>query len=66
MSKISPKRRKFEIKKRRKRRKKLAKLRQAYLSAKTKSEKEKILEKVNRIAPHLSREEFLKSLENSK
>jgi len=60
MSKISVKRRKFEIKRKRKRSKKLAKLREAYFSAKTKSKRDAILEKLNKIVPHFSEKEFLK------
>jgi len=44
---------------RRKRREKLKRLREKYKLAKTKVEKEKILEKVRKIAPWLSEEEFL-------
>jgi len=54
MSKISVKRRKFEIKKKQEKRKKLAKLRRAYLLAKTKSAKDKISEKLNKISPNIS------------
>jgi hypothetical protein len=50
------------IEKRRKRRAKLKKLREKYLLAKTKEEKEKILEKVRKITPWLSEEEFLAPL----
>ena len=60
MSKISVKRRRFEIKKRAKRREKLANLRELYSNAKTKSAKEKILEKARKMAPYLSEEEFLR------
>lgn len=60
MAKVSVKRRQFEIRKRKKRREKLAKLRDGYSLAKTKGAKEKILEKLKKIAPHLSEEEFLK------
>ena len=59
MAKISVKRRQFEIKKRKKRSKKLAKLRGTYSLAKTKSAKEKILDKAKKAAPYLSEEEFL-------
>jgi len=59
MSKVRPKRRRFEIKKRQERRKKLAKLRELYSKTKSKKEREKILEKVAKIAPYLSEEEFL-------
>jgi len=51
MSKISPKRRQFEIKKKRKRRQKLRKLKERCLKARSKEEKEKIQEKIKRIAP---------------
>lgn len=43
----------------RKRREKLRKLKEKYKLAKTEEEKKKILEKVKRIAPWLSEEEFL-------
>jgi len=62
MSKVKPKRRRFEIRKKQKRRRKLKKLRELFAKAKSKEEKEKILEKVSRIAPWLSEEEFLSSL----
>lgn len=60
MGREDPKRRSMKIKQAQKRAKKLAKLRQLYLRAKTEQEKEKVLEKVFKIAPWLSREEFLK------
>jgi len=47
------------IQKKRKRREKLKKLREKYLLAKTKVEKEKTLEKVKRIAPWLTEGGFL-------
>jgi len=59
MSKKSPKRRSFEIRKKQKRRKKLKKLKEKYLTAKTKEEKEKILEKILKIAPTINLEEWL-------
>lgn len=59
MARISPKKRKQKIKIQHKRRRKLAKLRQAYSSAKSKEEKEKIWEKVKKLSPQLSQEEFL-------
>ena len=55
--------RKTELHRRRKRKEKLGKLRKKFLLAKTSQEKEQILEKVRRIAPWLSKEEFLKPLE---
>ena len=62
MGKEDPKRRSLKIKKAQKRAKKLARLRQLYAQAKTEQEKEKILEKLFKIAPWLSKEEFLKPL----
>ncbi len=66
MGKISPKRRQFEIKKKRNRRKKIKKLKAKYLSATTKEEKEKIIEKILKIAPHYPIEEILKLDESQK
>lgn len=60
MSKIKPKRRKFEIKKKQKRKEKIKKLKEKYLLAKNKEEKETILEKIKKIAPHYPIEEILK------
>jgi 2-oxo-4-hydroxy-4-carboxy--5-ureidoimidazoline (OHCU) decarboxylase len=60
MSKIKPKRRKFIIKLKQKRRKKIKKLKEKYLKATSKEEKEKILEKVKKIAPQYPLENFLK------
>lgn len=54
MSKIRAKKRHLEIIKKRKRRQKLRKLKEDFFSSKSKEEKEKILEKIRRIAPHLS------------
>lgn len=65
MGKEDPKRRSLKIKQAQKRGKKLAKLRQLYLEAKTSQEKEKIWEKVFKIAPWLSEEEFLRPLEKT-
>jgi len=59
MGKISDKRRKFEIKKRIKRIAKLRKLKEKYFSSKSKEEKEKIIQKMKRIAFHLQIEEYL-------
>ena len=50
------------IRKKRKRKEKLRKLREKYKLAKTQDEKDKILEKVWKIAPWISREEFLNSI----
>lgn len=51
--------RRWEIRRRRNRRKKLAKLRLRYAAARSNAEKEKILSKVFRVAPTVSREQFL-------
>ncbi|MFN7088671.1 MAG: DUF6800 family protein [Candidatus Paceibacteria bacterium] len=48
-----------ELRRRRKRKEKLRKLRKKYLEAKTQAEKNLIWEKVGRIAPWLSIDEFL-------
>ncbi|MBN1263688.1 MAG: hypothetical protein JW991_05020 [Candidatus Pacebacteria bacterium] len=66
MSRISPTKRKMQIRKRRQRWSKLSGLRQKYQAAKTSFEKEKILEKVPRLSPGLTQEEFLKPLSFSK
>lgn len=60
MSKISVKRRQFEIKRKRKRKQKIQKLKEKYLNTKSKEEGKKILEKIQRIAPHRPIEEILK------
>ena len=60
MSKISEKRKRFEIKRKQKRRKKIKKLKEKYKLAKTQKDKEKILEKLLKISPHYPIEEFLK------
>lgn len=59
MGKISPKRREFEIKKKRKRRKKLKKLKEKYFKATSEEEKKRIIEKIQKIAPHRKVEEIL-------
>lgn len=64
MGRENKKRRSMKIKQAQKRRVKLGKLRQLYQEGK--KDKEKILEKVNKIAPWLSEEEFLKSIEKTK
>jgi hypothetical protein len=50
------------IRRRRHRREKLRKLRRRYLAASTPEEREQILEKVFRVAPTVTREQFLASL----
>lgn len=54
--------RRWEIRRRRNRRKKLAKLRIRYAAARSNAEREKILAKVQRVAPTVTREEFLATL----
>jgi len=60
MSKISQKRRQFLIKLKQKRRKKIKELKEKYLMAKTKEEKEKILEEIKKLNPFYPTEEILK------
>jgi len=57
--------RKSEIRRRRKRREKLAKLRRRYAAAKTEAERAKVFEKALRISPTITREEFLAPLQRS-
>jgi hypothetical protein len=59
-AKISPKRRRFQIRQKRERREKIKKLKEKYKLAKTQEEKEKIIEKLRKIAPHYPLEQFLK------
>jgi hypothetical protein len=59
MSKISQKRRQFEIKRKRERRKKIKKLRERYFQSKSEEEKAKIIEKLKKIVPYLRLEEIL-------
>jgi len=57
--------RKSEIHRRRQRQKKLMKLRKRYLSSQISKEKEKILAKVEKIAPQLIKiEDFLRSFKS--
>lgn len=51
--------RKSYLRRRRKRREELGKLRQKYRKAKTSEEKEQILEKMTKIAPHVEAKEFI-------
>lgn len=53
------------IHRRRKRKEKLAKLRRLFLQAQNEEEKNKVLEKLFKIAPHVSNEEFLLSIKQS-
>ena len=66
MSKVSRKRRQFEIRKKRKRREKLKKLKEKFLSVKNQEEKDKILEKMKRTAPYLNVEEYIKEISSEK
>lgn len=63
---VLPARRRFEIRKKQKRKRKLEKLRELFAKTKSKKEKEKILEQVSKIAPYLTEEEFLASLKEEK
>jgi len=63
---VLPTRRRFEIRKKQKRRRKLKKLRELFVKTKSKKEKEKILEQVSKITPYLTEEEFLTSLKEKK
>lgn len=54
------------INRRRKRKEKLGKLRRLYIQATTNEEKERILEKVFKVAPHLRRDDFLLSVKQAK
>lgn len=62
MSRIDRKKRKVQLETRKKRKVKLAKLRQLYSAAESEVEKEKILGKARQLAPWLSREEFLAAI----
>ncbi len=53
-----------EIRRRRARKEKIVRLRRRYAATKSESDRKKILEKVQRVAPTMSAEEFLKPLEN--
>jgi len=59
MAKESTKRRQFKIKLKQKKRLKIKKLRERYKVAKTKEEREKIIEKALRVNPNLTKEDFL-------
>ncbi|HPO68192.1 MAG TPA: hypothetical protein PLE40_00345 [Candidatus Pacearchaeota archaeon] len=59
MSKISDKKRKFQIEKKQKAKEKLRRLKEKYFLAKTKEEKEKIIKKIKKIAPHIQIQKYL-------
>jgi uncharacterized protein DUF6800 len=52
-----------EIRRRRTRKEKIAKLRRRYAATKSEPDRKKILEKVRRVSPTLAAEDFLKPLE---
>lgn len=54
-----------ELRQRRARKEKLAKLRDRYASAKSEGERAAILDKMHRVAPWLSQDEFLAPLEEA-
>ena len=60
MGRISKKRRSFVIKSKRKKKQKIKKLKEKYLSSKSKEEKNKIIDKIQRVSPHYSMKEILK------
>jgi len=60
MSKVNKKRRSFLIKRKRQRREKLQKLKKLYHQSKNPAEKEKIKEKIKKLAPFLEVEAYLK------
>lgn len=60
MSKISTKRRRFQIRAKRNRKQKIKNLKERYFETKSKQDKEKILEKIKKIAPHYPLEQILK------
>lgn len=62
MGKVSSKRRAMVLRQKRLRRVKLKKLRQAYQAAKSQTEKDQLLVKVDKIAPWLSQEEFISAI----
>lgn len=64
MSRVSPTKRKMQIRQRLERGQKLARLRQKYQTAKSLMEKEAILGKVGRVAPWLSEKEFLAGIKD--
>ena len=57
--------RRNELHARRVRRQRLKQLRERYAKAKTSAEKDKIMEKVSRVAPSLSSEQFLAPIKAS-
>jgi uncharacterized protein YpuA (DUF1002 family) len=68
MGKESPKRRRFKIRQKQKRREKIKKLKERLKKAQTKEERQRIIDKILRIVPHYWEflEGFLKSPEKEK
>jgi len=66
MGREHKKRRSMKIKQAQVRHAKLKKLRKKYVLAKNESEKELIWEKVSKVAPWLTKEEFLKAVKDNK
>ena len=64
MGRVGRRRRQFVIKKNRKRREKLHRLREKYVSGSKVRERQEIEEKIRRIAPHLRVDEYLVGIEN--
>lgn len=60
MSKISRKKRRFQIHKKRKLKLKLKKIKEKYFSSKSQEEKTKLINKFIRIAPHINLYDYLK------
>ena len=58
--------RKSEIRRRRARKEKIALLRQRYASAPSDGERNRLLEKLRRVSPTFSMEEFLKPIQSQK
>jgi hypothetical protein len=59
MGRSNPKRRKMKIQQKQKRQKKLGKLREKYVESGSKTRRKKILDKVFKLAPWLTKEKFL-------
>ncbi len=66
MGEIDRKRRQFEINKKKQRHEKLKKLREKFAAAKNAAEKDKIKDKMQRIAPYLSLDNYLALAEKPK
>ena len=60
MGKAKPKTRNIQVQIKQKRQQKLKKLREKYLNTSKKTEKQNILDKMKRVAPHLNVEAYVK------